>query len=145
MSKKWQGIVIHCSDSEFGDNLMIDDWHKEKGWSGIGYHFVITNGVKHKLQHYLRSLDGQIQSARSLDRVGAHARGYNQDYIGICLIGKKSFTKLQFRALQMLVIEFMGIYGFDEQDVIGHYQCKNNGGKTCPNFDVDLWWKSLSS
>ena len=39
-------IIIHCSDSEFGDAALIDKWHKERGWTGIGYHYVILNGCR---------------------------------------------------------------------------------------------------
>jgi hypothetical protein len=31
-------IIIHCSDSEFGNVIQIDRWHRERGWKGIGYH-----------------------------------------------------------------------------------------------------------
>ena len=39
-------VIIHCSDSDFGTASVIDGWHKERGWDGIGYHYVITNGVQ---------------------------------------------------------------------------------------------------
>ena len=37
-------ITIHCSDSEWGNADVIDEWHKKRGWDGIGYHYVILNG-----------------------------------------------------------------------------------------------------
>ena len=37
-------IILHCSDSEWGSASVIDQWHKERGWTEIGYHYVITNG-----------------------------------------------------------------------------------------------------
>ena len=40
-------IVIHQSDSAFGNAAVIDEWHRERGWSGIGYHWVILNGRIH--------------------------------------------------------------------------------------------------
>ena len=41
-------IVIHCSDSSYGTVDIIDHWHKMRGWSGIGYHYVIGNGYTTK-------------------------------------------------------------------------------------------------
>ena len=37
-------IIIHCSATPpdmHVDAERIDSWHKERGWSGIGYHYVI--------------------------------------------------------------------------------------------------------
>ena len=39
---KLTNIIIHCSDSDFGDAQTIDLWHKQRGWKGIGYHYVIV-------------------------------------------------------------------------------------------------------
>jgi N-acetylmuramoyl-L-alanine amidase len=137
--KKWRGIVIHCSDSSFGDNLIIDKWHKQNGWDGIGYNFVITNGKKTSKSVYLRSTDGAIKSGRVLSKDGSHALDYNDTHIGICLIGVKEFTDLQFRALQMLLKELVDQYSIELENIIGHYQCTTANGKTCPNFDVDVF------
>jgi len=141
--KKWQGIVIHCSDSEFGDNLVIDDWHKQNGWDGIGYHFVITNGIQHKHDRYLRATDGAIESARSLNKTGSHAKKYNSSHIGICLIGINDFTDLQMRSLQLLIKELIDKHQISTENIIGHYQCSTANGKNCPNFDVDQFKNSI--
>lgn len=37
-------IIINCSDSDWGDAEVIDEWHRERGWDGIGYHYIICNG-----------------------------------------------------------------------------------------------------
>jgi len=38
-------IVIHtvAFKGKNCDAKMIDEWHRAKGWNGIGYHFVILN------------------------------------------------------------------------------------------------------
>lgn len=116
-TKEAKGIIVHCSDSPQGrgDNAAtIDRWHKERGWSGIGYHYVILE-------------DGAVEAGRPLGKSGAHARGYN-DYVGICLIGKDVFTDEQFNSLETLC------RGFDTNNIIGHYKVS---AKTCPNFDVE--------
>ena len=86
----WQGIVIHHSASSFGTVEDIDRWHKERGWDGIGYHFVIYR-------------DGSIHKGRNINRIGAHALGRNKDYIGVCLIGENAFTIPQKQNLGILL------------------------------------------
>ena len=37
-------IIIHCSATPEGRDVKADEikqWHKDRGWSDIGYHFVI--------------------------------------------------------------------------------------------------------
>ncbi len=42
-------FVIHCADTYATMDIgvkEIDGWHRKRGWSGIGYHFVIRrNGI----------------------------------------------------------------------------------------------------
>lgn len=119
---QWKGVVVHCSDSDFGDADLIDRWHKERGWDGIGYNFVITR-------------DGELQLGRSLNRAGAHANGYNKTHIGICLIGVNMFTDEQFTTLTTLLTSLSAAFGIHAANILGHYQCTGTQ-KTCPNFDV---------
>ena len=59
---KIDAIVIHCSASRAGVDLRaadIDKMHKERGFSGIGYHFVVD-------------LDGRVEIGRPLPQDGAH-------------------------------------------------------------------------
>lgn len=112
--------IIHCSDSGFGDVKEVRKWHKERGWRDVGYHFIIRR-------------DGEIECGRMLTAVGAHARGYNKESIGTCLIGKNGdFTEAQFAALRRLDAslhkQFSGL------NTMEHH--KLNAGKTCPTFDV---------
>ena len=134
------GIVIHCSDSEFGSSILIDKWHRENGWDDVGYHFVIPNGQIEN-DHYLNCMDGAIERGRDIDKNGAHAKGRN-DYIGICLIGIKHFTPKQFISLKILVSELMVEYGIKKENVIGHYEVADTT-KLCPNFDVGVLRKQL--
>ncbi len=128
-------IIIHCSDSEFGDLDLIDKWHKERGWSKCGYHCVITNGIIQPGKSYNSDLDGLVQEGRPLDQIGAHCKGYNKDSIGICLIGKHHFTGKQlYGALPDLIfkLKVLGIYA---SNIYGHCEFS---GKTCPNIDPAL-------
>ncbi len=90
---EWQGIVVHHSASHDVSANEIDRWHKEKGWAGVGYHFVIR-------------ADGSIEPARDWKTAGAHAYGRNSTHLGICLtgnFGNHAPTDEQMRSLVMLV------------------------------------------
>lgn len=68
-------IVIHHSASNDVPASTIHAWHRQRGWAGIGYHFVIRQ-------------NGRIERGRLQESVGAHAgTGYNGHSIGICLCG----------------------------------------------------------
>ena len=134
--KEIKKIIIHCSDSDFGSVSVIDGWHKEKGWDGIGYHYVISNGVLNSCQPYIGSNDGVILEGRNVEKQGAHVRGHNSDSIGICLIGKHHFTgKQMFDALPALLNSLFKTYNLHPDNVFGHNEF--NPEKTCPNFNVN--------
>lgn len=139
-------IIIHCSDSTFGDVSLIDGWHKQRGWKGVGYHFVILNGypnsesVRTGRPQFWR--DGEVQSGRPLEETGAHVKGGNTGSIGICLIGKDQFTAAQFASLARLINDLTGQMG--ELAVSGHYEVQSPGDppKICPNMDME-WIREL--
>lgn len=143
--RKIENIIIHCSDSSFGCVREIRQWHLQKGWKDVGYHFVILNGRVTK-DFNISSLHGSIESGRYLDEdlmvepdeVGAHALGYNDRSIGICLIGLKEFTSLQRASLLALLIDLMAHFNISPENVLGHCETESGRaqGKTCPNFDV---------
>ena len=81
--------VIHHTVSHDVSAKTIDQWHKERGWDGIGYHFVIRK-------------DGTVEEGRSLSKQGAHAKGRNK-FVGIVLTGYDEFTNLQIKSLKKLL------------------------------------------
>lgn len=113
--------VIHCSDSPHrGDDAStIHMWHKQRGWDGIGYHWVILE-------------DGKIQAGRPEYWQGAHVAGHNEDSIGICLMGDEEFTGAQLLALKDLYHDINQRYHGIEW--YNHYELDTS--KTCPNFDA---------
>lgn len=70
-------IVIHCSatreDKDFTE-YDLDVCHRRRGFNGAGYHFYIRK-------------NGDIKSTRPIEKVGAHAKGFNRESIGICYEG----------------------------------------------------------
>jgi N-acetyl-anhydromuramyl-L-alanine amidase AmpD len=131
-------IIIHCSDSAFGDKDLIESWHLRRGFKSIGYHFVITNGVLAHGNAYNPINDGLVQLGRSLTEQGAHCQHHNADSIGICLIGCRHFTAAQLlHTLPDLLASFMALPNITGPEcVFGHRDF--NPAKTCPNIDTAL-------
>ena len=125
-------IVIHCSATppmrDIG-RVEIDQWHKARGWAGIGYHFIIRR-------------DGTLEYGREVTKVGAHAKGHNARSIAVCLVGgvdadgkpEANFTDKQWVALERIVAALRLVWPAAE--VIGHNEVAR---KACPSFDVQGW------
>lgn len=123
-------IVIHCADTYSDMDIgvkEIDRWHKERGWKGVGYHYVIRR-------------NGIIEVGRTETKTGAHVVGYNSNSLGICYAGGKSAkgdpednrTEAQKISLTNLVNDLKIRY--PEAKVVGHHDLFP--GKACPCFDV---------
>lgn len=115
----------------------IRAWHvDERGWSDIGYHYVIRR-------------NGRIELGRDLGDVGAHVRGYNSVSVGICLVGgidetgepEDNFTPSQKQAMDSLVAVLGRIYG-PLIEVAGH--CDLDPNKDCPCFDVKKHFRRVT-
>lgn len=123
MARKIDLVVVHCSDSpnnlDSVDAETIHHWHLERGFTGIGYHYVIRR-------------DGTVESGRPEYWEGAHVYGHNSGSLGICLIGRDEFTEPQWFALNQLVTDL--VHRLGELNFVGH--CELDPKKTCPNFDV---------
>lgn len=123
-------IIIHCSATPEGKDFSvadIDRWHRQQGWQGIGYHYVIYR-------------DGSVHKGRPEVRRGAHCLGHNEHSIGVCYIGglasdgktaKDTRTPSQRASLRQLVAELLLKYPAAE--VHGHNEYAR---KACPSFDV---------
>lgn len=143
---KVKNIFVHCSASAFGEVMTLDSWHKERGWSGIGYHYIVLNGRPFPDVKYFPFLDGEIQPGRhfdddpifSPDEVGAHVAGRNGDSIGICLIGDDSFTDAQLSNAKYLLLSLIDLLSLTIDDVLGHYEDPNTH-KTCPNMPMQFF------
>ena len=120
-------INIHCSDSDYDyhDNVeSIYQWHVvEKGWSDIGYNFIILQ-------------NGDIKECRPLTRMPASVKGHNKGGIGIMLTGRYNFSTAQFKSLRKLVQRLQSEFNISNDLVKGHNQYKGHFNRGCPNFDV---------
>ena len=137
-------IVVHCSASSYGNAELFDKWHREKGWQGIGYHYVITNCYPTEESLLDRKpdfmSDGMLETGREIKYQGAHVKGFNAYTIGICLVGRNTFTSRQLLCLKSQV-EFLRKFLKRELNVVCHYEL--DPGKTCPNINGDWLRKFL--
>ncbi len=103
-------IIVHVSDSEFGNAVLIDKWHRWKKFKKIGYHYIILNGRPHSSAVYDSLFDGAIETGRPRWKKGAHCKRHNNS-IGICLVNKSGqFTRKQKEALIVLITELKKEY-----------------------------------
>ena len=111
-------IVLHHADAKVCSETDIDRWHKQKGWSGIGYHFFVRK-------------DGTVYRGRPLMTTGAHVSGSNSISIGICAEGdyskESTMPATQFNAIGELVVYLKEV--FPKAKVVGHGEI---GASSCP-------------
>jgi len=131
-------LVIHASATpptlDIGANE-IRGWHKAKGWSDIGYHFVIRR-------------DGKVEIGRPENLVGSHVKGRNANTLGICMVGgtdarqrpQNNFTAEQWASLQTLLMRLTGKYPVAK--ILGHRDFPGVA-KACPCFDAIKWAAGL--
>ena len=125
-------VIIHCSDSKWGNSIEIDQWHKENGWKGIGYHYTIPNGYISP-EEYDPIMDGSVESGRPIQVVGAHCKGHNNNSIGVCLIGKSGqFTHNQYKSLVKLLRQLRGLY--EDIKIVMHSDMDSEK-ENCPGID----------
>lgn len=139
-SRLIEQIILHCSASPNGRPQTVKDidaWHREKGYkrsnltinpelTSIGYHYIVY-------------VDGTVHTGRSVWEIGAHAYGYNQHSIGICLIGTDKFLRAQWLAVSELVHTLRKTYPAAE--IMGHRDLPDVH-KTCPGFNAITWFYS---
>lgn len=134
-------FVSHWAGTYNNQNLGADEihqWHLDRGWSGIGYHYVIRR-------------DGRLQRGRPIDRQGAHsgAYGHNKYSIGITFmagyncpsgtsnpsryISSDSITTQQMNTFKMWCRGFYDVWPGGQ--ALGHYHTTDKG-KVDPGFDV---------
>ena len=130
-------IIVHCTATSEGKDFtvqQIDSWHRQRGFSCIGYHYIIYR-------------DGTIHCGRPESRVGAHCAGHNANSIGVCYIGgcaadgktpKDTRTEAQRAALVKLLQELKKKY--PSATIHGH---RDFAAKACPSFDATTVYANL--
>jgi len=136
-------IAVHCTATPAGRAVTVEEiraWHRAKGWSDIGYHFVV-------------GLDGTIGVGRPKAQPGAHVQGFNARSIGVVYVGglaangspADTRTAAQKAALLDLLRELKSVHR--SAVIQGHrdFSPDRNGNgriepnewlKACPCFDA---------
>jgi N-acetylmuramoyl-L-alanine amidase len=122
ISREIKEIIVHCAATPEGIDFTVEDidrWHRQRGFNGIGYHYVIY-------------LDGSIHNGRDLNIAGAHCTNHNSKSIGVCYIGgvakdgktpKDTRTKEQKESLLLLLEELKS--KFPKAKIHGHRDFAN--------------------
>jgi len=130
-------IILHCTATREGEQLdvsRIDKWHRDRGWSEIGYHYVLY-------------ADGTIATGRDIRKKGAHVKGHNHDSVGVAYVGgldnnlvpQDTMTMQQEMAFLHLVNSLRVVFG--DLSVHGHNEFSS---KACPSFNVQEKYKFLN-
>lgn len=130
-------IIVHCTATPEGRDYTvstIDQWHRQRGFDCIGYHYVVYR-------------DGTVHPGRSLYKVGAQCKGHNTDSIGVCYVGglakdgspKDTRTPEQRDALVNLLMRLKR--QFPGAVIRGH---RDFAAKACPSFDATAEYKAIS-
>ena len=140
------GIIVHCTATRpewmAGKSIAakiaeVRRWHmRDRGWSDIGYHFLIDR-------------DGKVGLGRPIEKTGAHTQGHNTGTIGISLFGgwdsassdefHENFTPEQQASLLKLIADLRQKYG--NLTLAGH---NNFASKACPGFNVGKWFSAAT-
>lgn len=128
--RKISELIWHCTATPEGREVSvaeIDRWHRERGWSGIGYHRVVH-------------LDGSVSEGRPEAKVGAHVAGRNTGTLGYVYVGgverdgrtpKDTRTPAQKATMRRLTQEAIAKYKLTK--ISGH---REYAAKACPCFDA---------
>lgn len=136
--RKIEYIAIHCTATKEGYPFYakdIEQWHKSRGWSGIGYNYVID-------------LKGDIELGRDVNLVPAHVVGYNSNSIGVVYVGgldsnmkpKDTRTIEQKESLLKLLKELKKIY---PTAIIQGHRDFPKVAKECPCFNAKKEYKTI--
>ncbi len=116
-------IVLHNADASSCTIQDINEWHKNNGWIGCGYHFLVRK-------------DGSIYKGRPENVIGAHCQGSNTGSLGICFEGAymtETMPSIQYNA----GIELIN-YLFNKYGTLAIYGHKELFSTDCPGTNFPL-------
>lgn len=122
--KEVEGIVLHNSGVSVLQSIeVIHNYHKNKGWAGIGYHYYVRK-------------DGSVYRGRPENMAGAHCPGVNSTSIGICAEGnfnEEIMSEVQKQAIIELVKDIKPRYNI--KWIKGHREIL---ATSCPGANFPL-------
>ncbi len=126
---KIRKLIVHhsASNSVTTKKVDIEMWHKQRGFSQIGYRKIIEG-------------KGNIVDGRPETTQGAHTRGANQASLGVCVIGdfeRNVPSSRQIAALISVLTDWCKKYKIDTTNIYGHYNTPGGNTKTsCPGKNI---------
>lgn len=118
-------VAVHHSLTTGGNSAAFANYHVgEKGWPGVGYHFVILK-------------DGTIEWNHNLTVWSYHVGNSNSFTVGICLVGDFRYSeptdaqKLSLCLLNNALKKDLPSY----KRTRGHNEFPSYSWKACPEFD----------
>jgi len=103
ITRKINAVVLHYSavaGKKTAEEIKkqieaIREAHKKRGWSDIGYHIGVD-------------LLGRYWLLRPINQVGAHAKGYNKNSIGVVMLADEE----QLRSAPLLEDAVLRLFGY---------------------------------
>jgi len=139
-------IIVHHSAGSGGTVDEIRLMHmRDRGWSDIGYHALITNGKDLGGAPSDIACDGMAFQGRPESRAGAHcsnAYGRHNAYtLGVCMTGNYMVSqpsKAQLLRLSRVIADWCGRYGIpcDREHVKGHREMSGHESNDCPGDNL---------
>ena len=169
-SRIWEGVVIHHSatvDGKTYDTASIKAYHMSYKYEGHAIEkgkaeMLIAKGVDGIVHPWvdigynwcIEKVDGMVRlfPGRKLTMDGAHAKGFNETHLGICVIGNFDLAApedVMFESALELVRHLIKEFPFTRYDVLGHRETYGLRSvaveKTCPGnyFDIDKFRREI--
>ncbi len=137
MSRNIKYIVLHCTDTSplASVDAIKRYWKEHNKWEKPGYHYIIKS-------------NGEVVKLLGEHEISNGVLGFNKNCINIAYIGgrtkdgKHADTKTpeQEDAMYDLIMSIFKRH--PKAELKGHCEFPNQGGRTCPNFDVTEWKKN---
>ena len=132
-------IIVHCTATPEGRHTTVEDvrrWHLDRGWSDIGYHFLIY-------------LDGSVHAGRPVEKPGAHTKGHNKGSIGIAYVG--GIDKVNFKAKDTrteeqkdALVDMLEYFKIQHANAVIHGH-RDFANKACPSFDATKEYDNITN
>lgn len=130
-------IIHHCTATPDKADYSVRDiraWHLQRGFTDIGYHYVIRP-------------TGLIETGRPLGQIGAHTMNQNSGTIGIAYVGgltasgrQPADTRTAWQQVAQYLLVHMLLNRYPSiTRITGHNQY---AAKACPSYDVQSDWTS---
>lgn len=121
----WGKITVHHSASPDVSVDTIRQWHLERGFADVGYHWVVRQ-------------NGNLEQGRPMNKPGAHVKSHNYRNLGICITGNFEEyppSEAQYRSLKILLNFLCFAFKISKCKISLHKDLANT---LCPGRFFDL-------